>query len=251
MILVDVVMKASPPPACRFIAAGWGVKGLDEVSSAGAPVFGFLQTRLGGAVRIPLRNRLSFLLPERMGKYSHCSTYCPLDNGKANRADNVGEGGDAAVTVVLVGVCVEALPENAQRLVSGGAVIVSVYQVVGAAFPFLLLFGGDGRNSAGCCQQGGQESKELHDCFSCFQETRASVGGVGMGVCWLDGRLVRACIGINEQDMTGFTYISVAFSLWVRFRVSWFQRSSPRQESRFWPTSLCDDCGMSDSDRAA
>lgn len=68
IILVDVVMKASPHPACRFIAACWGVKGLDEVSSAGAPVFGFLQTRLGGAVRIPLRNRLFFLLSERMRK---------------------------------------------------------------------------------------------------------------------------------------------------------------------------------------
>lgn len=34
-----------------------------------------------------------------------------------------------------------------------------------------------------------------------------------MGVYWLEGRLVRACRGINEQDMAGFTYISVAFSL--------------------------------------
>lgn len=68
IILAEVIMEASPYPSCRFIAAGWGVKGLDEVSSAGAPVFGFLQTRLGGAVRIPPRNRLFFLLSERMRK---------------------------------------------------------------------------------------------------------------------------------------------------------------------------------------
>lgn len=47
--------------------------------------------------------------------------YYPLDNGKANRADDVGEVGDAAATVVLVGLCAEALPENTRRLVSGGA----------------------------------------------------------------------------------------------------------------------------------